>query len=151
MLLVHPRSFRASAYDITDGTGAQIASIELTPRRDGATVRQAENVFRIERELPGAWQMWSGEELLYEARRPPLIEDRYLTVVTGASLEIAPDGPFLRRFKIVGPDWVEFGTLKRTGWLGKRIVSDLDDLIPLNAQLFLIVQAIVISRRLDVG
>lgn len=149
MLLVKPRSLRAKAYDITDGMGAVVASLQLTPRQDGVTLEHGDDVYQVKREIPGAWQMWKGEELVFEARRPPMIENRFMTVVTGAELEIAPVGGFLRKFKVVGPDWVDLGTIERTSLVGHGMTVDLSDLIPQPAQLFLIIQAIVISRRFD--
>lgn len=149
MLVARARSFRAAAYDVTTGAGEPVAALTLAPDRDGASLEHAGRSYRIGREgvVSGAWQLRDGEELVFEARKTPLIENRLLTTVKGAVLEIAPLGRGLKRFGVVGPDWAELGEIRMRPPFGRTLHAELSELVPRLAQLFLVFQAIAIARR----
>lgn len=152
MLLARPLSLRATSFDVTNGLGESVARLELSPGFDGGALTCAGKRHRISREAGGgAWLLHDGEQVVFEAHPPPAIKNRLLFTVKGAILEIAGEGTGLRRFNVVGPDWAQLGSIRRSGFLGRRLVADLSDLVPELAQLFLLFCALAIARRLHAG
>lgn len=128
-----------------------MARLEIPLLREGGRLQIGERIFRIDREklMSGPWLFMDGDKVLFEAIKPSALRNRFLCTVKGASLELSPISWTLRSFRLVGPDWVEFGTIRRPSWFSRRVEIELSDLVPLEAQLFLFVLALVIWRRAD--
>jgi hypothetical protein len=151
VLIARARSFRASAWDLTSGVGEPVATLELNPGQDGAALIHGEQSYRIGRAgvVSGPWQLRQGDELVFEALKAAGIDNRLITTVKGAELEIAPKGRGLKRFGVVGPDWTDLGEIRSRPPFGRTLHVDLDELIPVAAQLFLTFQAIAIAKGFE--
>lgn len=153
MLIARPRGFNALSFDITDGLARPVASLALSSDRDGASLTHDNQTYRIARENPGggSWQLRLDKQVVFEASKTPMIENRLLTTVKGAVLELAPVGRSLRAFNVVGPDWAQLGGITRKGLRGNTLHAELDDLVPETAQLFLLFGVLAIARGYPLG
>ncbi|GJM22756.1 MAG: hypothetical protein DHS20C15_26710 [Planctomycetota bacterium] len=153
MLIATPKSVWSQHYQVTSATGEPIAELDLSMLKEGARLHYQGKVYRIEREslMRGPWLLLDGDTPVFEANKPSLMRNRFLVMVKGASLELAPKTWMMRRFGVVGPDWVDLGEIRRPSWFRRKVEIDLSDLVPEQAQLFLLFLAVVIWRRADVA
>ena len=153
MLIARPEGWTARRWRIEREDGELVAALEVPLLREGGRLVIGDRIHRVEREglMSGPWVLLDGDQLLFEADKPSAIRNRFMVTVKGAPLELSPTSWTLRSFRLVGPDWVEFGQIRRPSWLSRRVEIDLSDLVPLEAQLFLFVLAMVLWRRADAG
>jgi len=151
MLVARRKRWFSQSYALETSTGEPVAELDVSLLKEGARLHLDGKTYRIERAslMSGPWQFRDGDELLFEATKPSMLRNRFLMLVKGASLELAPKGFLMRRFVLVGPDWADLGEIRRTNWLGTRVDVDLSELVPREAQLFLFFLALVIWRRAD--
>lgn len=151
MLVARRKRWFSSSYALETATGEPVAELDVALLKEGARLHLDGKTYRIERAglTSGPWQLLDGDHVLLEATKPSMLRNRFLMLVKGASLELAPKSWLLRRFVLVGPDWADLGEIRRVSWLGTRVDVDLSDLVPREAQLFFFFLALVVWRRAD--
>ena len=151
MLIARPRRMFSRDYLVSRDDGERVADLDITLLKEGGVLRYDGKTYRIEREafMQGPWQLKDGAEVLFEAKKPSLVRNRFITVVKNAPLELAAQGWALQEFKLVGPDWAQLGRVRRPSLLSRRMNVELSELVPELAQLFFLFQALVIWQRAD--
>lgn len=149
MLIARPTGLFTNNYKITDVHGDHVAELAIPLVKEGGRLLMDDKVLRIEREsmFSGPWQLKDGNEVLLEAFKVSVIKNRFEMSVKGASLELSPISWTLRGFQLVGPDWSQLGTIKRPSLLSRRVNIKLSDLVPKQAQLFLLFLSVVLWNR----
>ncbi len=151
MLIARPRRMFSRDYLVSRDDGERVADLDITLLKEGGVLRYDGKTYRIEREgfMQGPWQLKDGAEVVFEAQKPSLVRNRFITVVKNASLELAAQGWALQEFKLVGPDWAQLGRVRRPSLFSRRMDVELSELVPELAQLFFLFQAMVIWQRAD--
>lgn len=153
MLHVRPKSMFSRAWDVRDADGKLVAELQTAVLREGATVQVDGKALRIAREglVSGPWQLFDGDEVLFEATKPSALKSRFEVNVRGAWLDFSPVNWLVRGFTLVGPDWAQLGGIRRPSWFSRRIEVDLDERVPLEAQLLLLYCALLVWARQERG
>ena len=151
MLYARPKGLLSNSFRITDAGGDLVAELAVAFVKEGGQLHHDGKVYRLEREglMSGPLRLIDGHEVLYEASKPSMIRNRFMVTVRKADLELSPVSFWMRGFRLVGPDWAELGTIRRPSLLSRRALIDLDDRVPVEAQLFLFFLANVLWRRAD--
>jgi len=151
VLYAKPKGLFSNSFAITDAGGASVAELAVSFIKEGGQLHHDGQVYRLEREslFSGPWRMLDKGKVLYEARKPSLIRNRFMVTVRKADLELSPVNLWMRGFKLVGSDWEDLGSIRRPSLLSRRALIDLDDRVPVEAQLFLFFLANVLWRRAD--
>ncbi|GEM_PF-3316950 len=149
MLIARPTGLFTNNYKISDVHGDHVAELAIAMVKEGGRLLMDDKVLRIEREtmFSGPWQLKDGNEVLLEAFKVSVIKNRFEMSVKGASLELSPTSWTMRGFQVVGPDWSQLGTIKRPSLLSRRVNIELSDLVPRQAQLFLLFLSVVLWNR----
>jgi len=151
MLRARPRGPLSRSWIVEAEDGASVAELDLAMIKEGGRLTYEGRTWRFERErlMSGPWLLKDGAEVVFEARKPAMMRNRFMVNVKNAPLELSPKSWAMRGFALVGPDWRDLGEIRRPSWLSRRVEVDLDAAVPIPAQLFFLCLAIVLWNRAD--
>ena len=151
MLIAQPKGLFSRNVTIREEGGSEVAELVISMLKEGAVLHHEGKTYRIERTgfMNGPWQLKDGDTVVFEANKPSMMRNRFTTVVKNAPLELSVKNMWMREFILVGPDWVDLGSIRRVSFWSRRVEVKLSELVPVLAQLFFLFQAMVIWKRAD--
>lgn len=130
--------------------GGIIAHLRVSSLRTRADLDMGSECYRFYRDglLAGAFLLEQNGSVLARAEKPGILRSRFTVEFGGRKYDLAKSSVWTKNF-VLHEDGKQIGTLRRRGFLIRRVRLDFPRAWPVAAQAFIFWLALVVWRRED--